>query len=93
MATRRLYSANHYHRMEYADFGLRLLDKDGTASSPSGEYYCKLVVLKDAEITFSNNHTAGDQSFTSVEMKQGTVLNGAFHNVTMVNGVAMFYIM
>ena len=93
MGTRRLYSANHFHRMSFGDFGLRLLDKDGTATSPSGEHYCKLVVLKDAEITFSNDHTSGDTSFTAIEMKQGTELHGSFYDVTMVNGVAMFYIM
>jgi len=95
MATRPLYSFNHFSRMHYGDFGIRCLDKDnvkGLTSSPSGETYCKIQVLKDAEITFTNGHTEGQQTFTAIEIKEGQTIYGEFSSVTMVNGIALCYL-
>ena len=68
MATKQLYSANHYHRLSFGDYGFRLLDEDNTTSTAVGENFCTVHVLKDAVISLSSNLDAGDSSITDLDL-------------------------
>lgn len=92
MATKQLYSANHYHRLSFGDFGFRLLDESGNTSTPSGESFCTIHCLKDAVITMTSNHTTGDSSITSLDFKEGHILYGDFHTISITGGIVMCYL-
>jgi len=92
MATKQLYSANHYHRLSFGDFGFRLLDEDATTSTPSGEDFCTVHCLKDAVITMTSNHDVGDSSITSLDLKEGHILYGDFTNISITGGIVICYL-
>ncbi len=92
MSTKPLYSANHYHRMSFGDFGFRLLDENGTTSSVSGESFCSIHCLKDAVISMDSNISSGDSSITSLDLKEGHVLFGDFTNITITGGIVLCYL-
>lgn len=92
MATKQLYSANHYHRLSFGDFGFRLLDQDATTSTPSGEDFCTVHCLKDAVITMTSNHAVGDSSISSLDLKEGHILYGDFTNISITGGIVICYL-
>lgn len=92
MATRQLYSANHYHRLSFGDYGFRLLDEDATTSSTSGESFCTIHCLKDAVISFSSNISTGDSSVSSLDLKEGHILYGDFTSVSIASGIVICYL-
>lgn len=92
MATKQLYSANHYHRLSFGDFGFRLLDEDGTTSTITGESFCTIHVLKDAVISFSSNISAGDSSITDLDLKEGHILYGDFSSISITGGIVICYL-
>ena len=54
MATKQLYSANHYHRLSFGDFGFRIFEEGGTTSSTAGESFCTLHALSDSVVSFAS---------------------------------------
>jgi len=90
--THQLYSANHFHRLSFGDFGFRLLDEDDTTSTPQGETFCTLHCLKDAVISFTSNITSGDSSITDLDLKEGHILYGDFTSVSITGGIVMCYL-
>lgn len=92
MSTKQLYSANHYHRLSFGDFGFRLLDENGTTSSPSNENYCTIHCLKDSVLSLTSNISTGDSSISSLDFKEGHVIYGDFTNVSISGGVVICYL-
>ena len=92
MATKQLYSANHYHRLSFGDYGFRLLDEDNTTSTAVGENFCTVHVLKDAVISLSSNLDAGDSSITDLDLKEGHILYGDFTSISITGGIVMCYL-
>ena len=45
MATPNLFSANHYQRMSFGDFGCRILSATGTDTSVEGEKFGAITIL------------------------------------------------
>lgn len=92
MATKQLYSANHYHRLSFGDYGFRLLDEDNTTSTAVGENFCTVHVLKDAVISLSSNLDVGDSSITDLDLKEGHILYGDFTSISITGGIVMCYL-
>jgi len=90
--TKQLYSANHYHRLSFGDFGFRLLDEDNTTSTPSGEHFCTIHVLKDAVISLTSNLHVGDSSITDLDLKEGHIIYGDFTDISIDNGIVICYL-
>lgn len=90
--TQQLYSANHYHRLSFGDFGFRMLDEDNTTSTPQGEAFCTIHCLKDAVISFTSQVSAGDQSVSSLDLKEGHILYGDFTNISITGGIVFCYL-
>lgn len=90
--THQLYSANHYHRLSFGDYGFRMLDEDDTTSTPQGETFCTLHCLKDAVISFTSQAHGGDSSVTDLDLKEGHILYGDFTSVSITGGIVMCYL-
>lgn len=92
MATKQLYSANHYHRLSFGDYGFRMLDENDTTSTPDGEDFCTIHCLKDAVISFTSNISAGDSSISDLDLKEGHILYGDFTDISITGGIVMCYL-
>ena len=93
MATKDLYSANNFHRMSFGDFGFRLLDHPGTASTPSGEHFCMIECIStNATISLTNDTANGDTSLTDYVLKEGQIIYGNFTNITLSGGHVICYL-
>ncbi|BAQ92642.1 hypothetical protein [uncultured Mediterranean phage uvMED] len=90
--TKQLYSANHYHRLSFGDFGFRLLDEDATTSTAAGENFCTIHCLKDSVLTLTSNISSGDGSITSLDFKEGHIIYGDFTNVSISGGIVICYL-
>ena len=92
MATKQLYSANHYHRLSFGDFGFRIFEEGGTTSSTTGESFCTLHALSDSVVSFASNISAGDSSATSLNLKEGHILYGDFTTIVLTSGSLICYL-
>jgi hypothetical protein len=93
MATKDLYSANNFQRMSFGDFGFRLLDHPGTASTPSGEYFCMVECIStNATISLTNDCASGDTSLTDYSLKEGQIIYGNFTNISISTGHVICYL-
>jgi len=90
--THRFYSANNYQRIMLGDYGFRILDKDGTSTSPSGEQYGYIRVIKDCEISLTSHTDGGDSSVSELELKEHHTFFGYFTDITMHNGIIIAYL-
>lgn len=93
MPTEPLFSANHYQKLSFGDFGFRLLDyAHGASSTPSGEKIGVIHVLKNAIISAESNTTGGDSSFSGLDLDEGHTIVGNFSNVSITHGIIICYI-
>jgi hypothetical protein len=92
MATKQLYSANHFHRMEFGDFGFRFLSSSGTSTSPSGERYCLVESLDNTTISFTNNTSGGDASIVDLVLKDFHSIKGDITDITVSHGKCIAYL-
>lgn len=92
MATKKLYSANNYHRMQFGDFGFRFLSSDGTNTSPSGEKYCFIESLDNTTLNLTNNTDGGDTSITGLVLKDFHTIRGDFSDITVTHGKCIAYL-
>jgi hypothetical protein len=92
MPTEPLFSANHYQKLSFGDFGFRLLDDAGTTTTPSGEKIGVIHVLKNATFSCDSNTTGGDSSITDLALDEGHSIVGNFTNVSLTHGTIICYI-
>lgn len=93
MSTKQLYSANHFYRMSFGDFGFRVLSATGTTSTPNGERYCFIESLHNATtISFTNNTIGGDTTITDLTLKDFHTVRGDISDITISNGVCIAYL-
>lgn len=92
MATKQLYSANHFHRMQFGDFGFRFLNSGGTNTSPSGERYCLIESLDNTTISFTNNTNGGDTTVTNLVLKDFHSIKGDISDITVTHGKCIAYL-
>jgi hypothetical protein len=92
MPTEPLFSANHYQKLSFGDFGFRLLDDGGTTTTPSGEKIGVIHVLKNATFSCDSNTTGGDSSITDLVLDEGHSIVGNFTNVSLTHGTIICYI-
>ena len=92
MATKQLYSANHFHRMSFGDFGFRYLSSSGTNTSPSGERYCYIESLSNTTLSFTNNTVGGDTDVDDLILKDFHTIRGDFSDITVTHGSCIAYL-
>ena len=92
MATKQLYSANHFHRLSFGNFGFRLLDEDGTTSTTGGEDFCTIHCLKNAVVSLTSNISTGDNSITNLDLKEGHIIYGDFTSISITSGTVICYL-
>lgn len=92
MATKQLYSANHYHRMQFGDYGFRFLSSGGTDTSPSGERYCRIESLDNTTISMTNNTNGGDTDIDDLVLKDFHAIVGDFTDITVTHGKCIAYL-
>lgn len=90
MATKQLYSANLFHRMSFGDFGFRHLGPGDTTIS--GERFCLIEALDNANVDFTNNTTGGDTTFTGLVLKDFHNVKGDFTDITINSGHIIAYL-
>jgi hypothetical protein len=91
MATKQLYSANHYHRMQFGDYGFRYLNGDNS-TSPSGERYCLIESLDNTTLNFTNNTDGGDTTITGMVLKDFHTVRGDISDITVTHGSCIAYL-
>lgn len=92
MATKQLYSANHFHRLSFGNFGFRLLDENGTTSTIGGEDFCTIHCLKNAVVSLTSNISTGDSSITNLDLKEGHIIYGDFTSISITSGTVICYL-
>ncbi|MDB4338457.1 hypothetical protein OAA02_00590 [bacterium] len=92
MATEPLFSANHYQKLSFGDFGFRLLDDNGTTTTPVGEKIGVIHVLKNSTFSASSNTSGGDSDLTNLALDEGHTIVGNFSNITLTHGTIICYI-
>lgn len=92
MATKQLYSANHYHRMSFGDYGFRYFTSNGSNTSPSGENYCLIKSLDNTTISFTNNTPGGDTTVTDLVLKDFHSIKGDISDITVSHGKCIAYL-
>lgn len=92
MATKQLYSANHFHRMSFGDFGFRVLSSSGTDTSVTGERFCYIESLANSTISFTNNTTGGDTDIDDLTLKDFHCIKGDFSDITVTSGTVLAYL-
>ena len=91
MATKQLYSANNFYRMQFGDYGFRYLN--GTNStSPSGERYCLIESLTNTTLSFTNNVDGGDTTVVDVTLKDFHTIRGDISDITVTQGACIAYL-
>jgi len=90
MSTAPLFSANHYQRMSFGDFGFRILEVNDT--SVSGEKFGAITVLKNCTVTLTSNAAEGDAGLTDFDLDEGQTIVGNFTDVSISKGCVICYI-
>ncbi len=92
MPTPNLFSANHYQRMSFGDFGFRILSATGTATSVVGEKFGAITILENSRISLTSNTDGGDSSLTNFDINEGHTIVGNFSAITVAQGSIICYI-
>jgi len=71
-------------------FGCRVLENGD--SSPSGEFYHTIRILKKASFTADNNTSGGDASIDISQGEAGVDINGHFDNISCTHGEIICYL-
>ena len=90
--TELIFSANHYQKLSFGDFGFRLLDDGGTTTTPSGEKIGVIHVLKNSTFSATSNASGGDSSITDLALDEGHTIVGNFTDVSLTHGTIICYI-
>lgn len=92
MTTPNLFSANHYQRMSFGDFGFRILSATGTATSVVGEKFGAITILENSRISLTSNAEGGDNTLTNFDINEGHTMVGNFTSITVVQGSIICYL-
>ena len=92
MPTPNLFSANHYQRMSFGDFGFRILSATGTDTSVVGEKFGAITILENSRISLTSNTDGGDSSLTNFDINEGHTIVGNFSAITVAQGSIICYI-